>query len=490
MLKVLPNPRTPYPDFLVPRREGDILNIDSPPTLVQTALSFAPAGKGAGGLGILSALLLSISISSAYSQSDTSSIPLTIDQSVAFAIHHSPQVAGARITRDSAVLSAERDRPSVRSTLNLITNATIQGPHVTFPRSDGFASTVIPEQYGKVSLVFEQPLYRSGLKQATARYTSEIALPGLEFRKDLTALVLAVKKGYIAVLRAQTGVLIASKQMEAAIQSHTLALKQIEAGTAKPVDAYTSNSLVLESKAGVLLAEEGQQLATLNFNRLLGRAFENRVVLKQFSGLPVLPVSVQAAIEKAMHMRPEILTLQNNLDAARAGLQLAKIGDSPSLGFRAEITQQTRSAFLPASYYAATLEMRWPLLDMGKTHQDTKEARAAVLRLEAALEEAKQSVDMEVRQAWVHLKTTLDRFSIIRLQMHGVEVTALVAQKAYQVGRGTFFEMQAANRQLQITSENENQARYDVWEAMIEFESAQGDDKSYLSLASVHERFK
>ena len=38
------------PDSLVPRREGGNFIVDSPPSLTQTALSFACAGKGAGGL--------------------------------------------------------------------------------------------------------------------------------------------------------------------------------------------------------------------------------------------------------------------------------------------------------------------------------------------------------------------------------------------------------------------------------------------------------
>ncbi len=51
----LPNPLTPFPDSLVPRREGGreggTVNTYSPPSLKQIALSFAWAGKGVGGLG-------------------------------------------------------------------------------------------------------------------------------------------------------------------------------------------------------------------------------------------------------------------------------------------------------------------------------------------------------------------------------------------------------------------------------------------------------
>ena len=192
------------------------------------------------------------------------------------------------------------------------------------------------------------------------------------------------------------------------------------------------------------------------------------------SGNPELPPAVKSAIEKALRERPEILALQKNIEAARAGLQLAKMGSTPSLSFRGVITRQTNTALLPSNYYAATIELKWPLLDMGKTRQDTREARTGILRLEAALEESKQSIAMEVTRAWIHLKTSLVRFDLIQQQSRGVAATAIVAEKAYEVGRGTFFELQAANRQIKLADEGENQARYNVWEAQVEFESVQG----------------
>ncbi len=70
-MRFLPNPLTPFPDSLDPRKEGGIFNLtptplpdtrsslgegqmlenESPPSQTQTAFSFACAGKGAGGLG-------------------------------------------------------------------------------------------------------------------------------------------------------------------------------------------------------------------------------------------------------------------------------------------------------------------------------------------------------------------------------------------------------------------------------------------------------
>ncbi len=430
-------------------------------------------------------LLISILATSAIAQTERSTHQLTLEESVALAKLHSPAAASVRSTRDAALISAERDRPSSSPTLNLIAGGSQQGTRVTFPRPDGSAATVLPEQTGRVSLIFEQPLYHAGLKQASSRFAVEQQLPGLEYQRDIAALVLSVKKAYIDFLRTESGVQIASKQVDGASQYHLLALKQIDAGLAKPVDAETSNASLLEAKAGLVLARDSLQSASLNFNRLLGRELETKVELVPFSGLPAISTSPREAVAAAMHDRPEIISTQKNLDSAKAGLQLAKLGSTPSLHFRGELTRQTDTALLPANHYAATIEMRWPLLDAGKTRQDTREAQAGIVRLEAALEEAKQNIAMEVTRAWVHLRSTFERYDLIRQQTGGAAATEIVAEKAYEVGRGTFLELQSANRQVQLAKESENQALYEVWEAKIEFDSASGADSKDLQSKST-----
>ncbi len=63
MKTILPNPLSSFPDSLVPRKEGGILIVDSPPSLAKTALSFESPGKGVGGLGSIFILTLLFGVS-------------------------------------------------------------------------------------------------------------------------------------------------------------------------------------------------------------------------------------------------------------------------------------------------------------------------------------------------------------------------------------------------------------------------------------------
>jgi outer membrane protein len=240
------------------------------------------------------------------------------------------------------------------------------------------------------------------------------------------------------------------------------------------VDAETVAAQVAEAQAGVTQAEGGLALARLNFNRTLGRPLTTPVALEPVTVLPTVPDSPDAAVAVALQNRPELRSLEQNLLAAKAGVSLAKTQSQPALSLRGQVTEQTPSAFVNDFYAAATLEVRWPLLDSGKSRLDTKEAQAQALRLAALQEDAQQGIALDVTQAWQKMREAHDRITLARTQRRGAEATATVAEKAYEVGKGTVVEVQAAQREVRAARERELQAIYDLHTAAAEFDYAQG----------------
>jgi outer membrane protein TolC len=390
------------------------------------------------------------------------------------ALRQSPQARAARFAREAAQVQADREKPVARPTLNAVASGTVQGPRVTFPRPNAPDAVVLPEQYGKLELVVEQPLYRPGLGAARQRYAAQSSLVALDYRKVLSDLALAARKAYLDVLRAESGVRTAREGLEAAQRYQALVQRQIAAGLAKPVDAETVAAQVAEAQVGVTQAEGGLALARLAFNRTLGRPLAAPVVLEPITALPVVPENPEAAIAAALEHRSEIESLEQNLRAARAGVSLARTQSQPALSVRGQVTEQTPSAFVHEHYAAATLELRWPILDAGKARLDTREAQAQAQRLEALLEDTRQAISLDVMQAWQKMREARDRITLTQTQVRGAAATATVAEKAYEVGRGTAIEVQAAQRELRAARERELQATYDLHGAAAEFAYAQG----------------
>jgi outer membrane protein TolC len=429
-------------------------------------------------------LLLSAFWFTVGNQAQTPARPMTLEQSIAEALRQSPQARAARFARETAQVAAERDRPVARPTVTAVVSGTLQGPRVTFPRPDGTPATVLPEQAGRVDLIVEQPLYRAGKRAAQERYAAQASTVALDYRKSLSDIALVVQKAYLEVLRAESGVRAANEGLAAAQRYQDLVKHRIDAGSAKPVDAETVASQVAEAQAGETQAQGGLELARLSFNRGLGRPLETPVSLSLDLALPTIPASPSAAVAAALQQRTEIASLEQSVRMAHAGVALAKSQSQPALSVRGQVTEQTPSAFLHEHYAAATLELRWPLLDGAKTRLDTQEARAGAQRLEALLEETRQGIALEVIQAWQKMREARARRELAQTRRRGTEATATVAEKAYEVGRGTVLEVQSAQREVRAAREQELRALYDLQTAAADFAYAQGSVPAEVETAA------
>ena len=409
------------------------------------------------------------------SKSPAQTRPMTLAESVALAISHSPQARAAGFARDAAQVQADRGKPVARPTLSVSASTTAQEPRVTFPYPNYQPATVLPESYSKIELSVEQILYRAGIGAARQRYAAQSGAVSADYRKEISDIALVVRRAYLDVLRAESGLRDANDGLKAAQDFQTLTETQITAGLAKPVDAGTAKAQTAEADSGVTLAQSGLTLARMNFNRLIGRSLTAEVILEPLTAAPVMPENPDAAIAMALKSRPELQSLERSLQAATAGISLAKTGNQPTLSVRGTAIEQTQTAFLPQNYVAATLEIRWNVFDGGKTKLDTQEARAQSQRLQALLEDTRQAIALDVMQAWEKLRTTAGQIAANEARLSAARAAETVAKTAYQVGRGTLLEAQAAQREVRTAQEILTRARYDLLSAAADFDHAQGD---------------
>ncbi len=399
---------------------------------------------------------------------------LTWDRSLAIAWKQSPAIKAAEYARQIAQVGADRGKPVSRPTLSATASGTVQGPRVTFPRPDNSFATVLPEEYGRVSLVLEQPLYSAGFGAAKERYAAMSSLAGLDYRKALTDVALSVRKAYLDVLKAESGLRSAQEGLTASQNYQSLVQRQVDAGVAKPVDAQTVLSQVAEAQSGIGQATGAVALAKLAFNRAIGRPLQTEVELDPAGDPPAVPDSPDAGIASALRNRTERLGLTQDLIAARAGGALARAQSQPALFARGEVAEQTPSAFLHEHYAAATLEIRWQILDGGRSRLDAREATAQTGRIQALIEDTEQGLALDVTQAWQRMREAKERIALTHIRRNAAAATATVAGKAYEVGRGTAQEMQAALREVKDAAEREIQATYDLWSAAADFRYAEG----------------
>lgn len=411
--------------------------------------------------------------------------PMNLKESVLFAIKHNPDIRTAYFERDISRIMADREKPVARATITAIAAGTLQGSRVTFPRPDGKNAEVLPNEAARLDIIAELPLFRAGAMPARDRYRAQLSLAGIEYSRSVQNLIILVNKAYIDVLHAESGVRVAKDSSNSVLSYQELVRQQVRAGTAKPIDEETVNSQVAEAQAGLRRAENGLLLAKMSFNRSLGRSLETEIALAGVNSLPIIPDSPDAGVAAALINRPEIQILQQSLRIAQAGVSLAKSQSSPVFSARGQLTEQTPTAFLHEHYAAATIEMRWSILDDGKTLQNTREAMSQLGKLRSLIESTQQGIKLEVTQDWLKMRESRDRITLSETELHGAEMAGEVAKKAYEVGRVTIFDVRNALRDVNTAREHKLNAEYDFMSAAADFTNAQGNLLNSLGLSAA-----
>ena len=402
------------------------------------------------------------------------------DTAVAEALRNSPQIRALKKEWEAKRIGIEREKPLARPTVDAKLSGTAQGNPVRFPRPDGTQATFLPDSFVRLELTVEQLVYRPGIGAARVRYRAQTAAADEEFRKAQGELALNVRKAYLDLLRAEAGVRQAEQGFEAALRLQKLVAKQIEAGFAKPVDAGSIAAGVAEANAGKVAADNGLMLAKMNLNRLLGRSLDSPLRVSQSNLTTVEGETLAVATETALKLRPEIRLLDANLQETNAGVSLAKTQSQPSLFVRGQAAEQTPTALLPQTYYGVTLEVRIPIFDGGKAKSETAEARAQAERLVALHEETVNGIKIEVTEANLRRNEMKARQVSAKAKSESANALTLVAERAYEVGRGTLADLQNAQRDAQTAQNAMTTADYDAILAAVRYRHVQGLDAPEL----------
>jgi outer membrane protein TolC len=419
-------------------------------------------------------MLLAAPIAGACAASAAEQTPMTLQEAIAAALRQSPQARSARYAREAAKSQADHQRPGIRPTLDVSASETLQGPEVTFPGPGGTEATFLQERYARLDLTLVQPIYKPGLEAAKEMYNARVGVAESDYRKGLVDVALAVNRAYLDVLHAENGIKLAQDGLDAALRYRALVQKQVSAGLGRPVDAQLVEAQVAEAQEGLSQALSALALARMAFNRAIGAPLEAPVTLVPVSRLPNVPESPDSAVVVALHNRPELTGLEQNLRVANAGISLAHTQSQPALDVRAEYSEQTPSALIHEHYYAALLEVRWSILDAGKSVLDEREARANHLRVEADLQSTREAIRLDVMQAWQRMREAQGRIGLSQKQIDGLKAALAVAERAYEVGRGTLTDVHDSQRELRAAQMRELQAEYDLHSANTEFIYAQG----------------
>ncbi|WP_019588084.1 TolC family protein [Deinococcus apachensis] len=296
---------------------------------------------------------------------------------------------------------------------------------------------------------------------------------------QLSATVNAVQ-AYYAARNAAVNLALAGEQVALAERQLAVAQAQRTAGTLPPEGLLARQGALDDARAAQRQAQANVDLAARSLANLLGGAVTLPTDPAAFSPLPAAPSDpgpLDALVARALTGRPEVARAGNDLADARARVQAAQLDARlPDLTASAQYgelagAQGTAGRVVGASLNAKTGvlagQISVPLRDSGERPTGLAlglsgsfpvvgggkgtalaSAEVGVQAATLALETARQSVDLEVRQRYADLQSARDSLSSAQSGLIRAQAALTTAQA--RLGAGLVTELDVQSAQLNV----------------------------------------
>ncbi len=389
------------------------------------------------------------------------------------ALGANPALGIARHERNLVRLDVDRQRPAFRPEIIATASQTFQSPRVDLPGPRD--RVVLPNFASRVGISVRQPLYQFGVGDAATRLAdARVAAAESGYRRAELDVVLQTREAYLDVLRAERGTEVAARSHELAREQLRITRLLIERGLAAAVDALEAERGLAEAGAAAVGAENGSLLARANLNRMLGRDLEVTFQVREPDLLPAMPPPLAELVEQARRGRPEVTALRHQMQAAGAGIRLARASGKPRVELEAGYALQTRTALAPFSGVSAAIQLTFPIWDRSLRAYTVREAEERLAQLSDSLVQLELGISLEIQQQRLADATA-------RARSLAADRAVDLAQKEYEIKRlrlelGRALQLEMLNARLELTRVWNEQAaaRFDVRLARARLERAVG----------------
>lgn len=325
----------------------------------------------------------------------------TLDDALAAALAHAPEVAAADADADAAAARLDQARaehmPTATLTGTLGYGRLDPGGYFGLNRAD-----VTPRA---AQLAIEQPLFTGGRVGAgvdRARAGMAAAEAGKTGMRS--QLVVAVTQAYGDVLTAAQLVDLYGRLVTETTEIGRQAELKFKAGESPSTDVAQASARIAEARAALVRAQGMQVSAQARFRDLTGLEPAD---LQPLPANPALPATLDEAMDAAMAANPLLAQAEAGLRAAQAAARGARAERLPTVGAFAEAAT-VRDQFFPGyrgDSATVGIRARWQIFNGGRVSGKVAESDSAVRAADARVRAARQQTEEQVIAAYQDVRT-------------------------------------------------------------------------------------
>jgi outer membrane protein len=325
----------------------------------------------------------------------------TLDEAVAAALAHAPEIAAADAEADAAKGRLQQAQSARAPSLSL--SGTVGQGRLDPKEFFGLSAADVTPRAAQLTL--EQPLFTGGRAAAgIARARAGMAAADAGGDAVQGQVVMAVVQAYGDMLAADEVLRLYRALAAQTTEIERQARERFRAGETPSTDVAQAASRAAEARADLARAEGMQVSARARYRNLTGL---EPVDLQPLPPNPPLPGSLDEALAIAVGDSPALRQARADLEAAEAGARAARGERLPTVSAFVE-AGTVRDQFFPdyrADSATVGIRGRWTLFSGGLTSGKIAETSADVRAASARLRAARMGLEEQVLAAWQDIHT-------------------------------------------------------------------------------------
>lgn len=289
----------------------------------------------------------------------------------------------------------------------------------------------------------------------------------------LNQVVFNVKQAYYGVVQAKYNKLVAEDTVKQTEQHLAQAEGFFEIGTRPKFDVTKAEVDLSNAKLNLIRSENAFKISIVNLNNAMGVLDAPEYMLDENMSFVKYEITLEDALSKAYENRPDMQSVLAQRRAAESSIELAKKGYYPVLTGSAGYNWSGEQFPLDHGWSAGA-SLSFPLFSGFLTKYQVDEAKANLNVLKANEESMKQTIFLEVQEAYLTLRAAEEAIPTAKLGVEQARENLDIANGRYAAGVGNPIEVTDAEVGLANARTSYMQALYADKVAQASLERAMG----------------
>ena len=266
------------------------------------------------------------------------------------------------------------------------------------------------EEYSyEFNITGTQPLF-TGWALTTSRELASLGVDTAKVQKEITVqdLIFDVKGTYFEILKAKKLENVAREAVEQLKAHLRVSQAFYDEGIIAKNDLLETEVQMAEARQDLIRATNRVEIAGSVFNKLLRRRLSKKILIKDILDYHPVRLTLDQCMERAELNRAEIKEVSLNIVSAEKGVEFSKSSYYPSVSLIGNYQRQTATEQYigkrDPDNWTITLEAEWNFWEWGKTKHEVASARAKVAKAKYLLNEIKDNIQLEVKEAYLYLR--------------------------------------------------------------------------------------